>query len=217
MPSRHHLIAPSPATQPRNRQALTAEFRRHRTRLAALPAHIRAYVRVAWSRHGGSRSPEHLGDIIDHACAALGACPCDFPSLSAAERRERTRQLNLSALSAADNPDVVFQYSAGVLAWLADGPAHASTVEPLHNFRTALRARLALLRQALSRCTTFHSPDASSGVTQVGAASFQFQIRCLQISCDQVSRVPWSADFTRRIVQTRMADEPPFPPATKTQ
>lgn len=188
------------------RQACAAALARQRQRLAALPAHIRSYVRVSWGRSPRPRTPENLSDLITHACVTLGACSADFPGLDQEVRRSVAARLNDQARLGDADANCSRQFSSGVEAWLNYMPPQSSNDPDLLEARR--NARLSALWRALARCVSFDDhAERRTGRVAVDGCEFRFGIHYLRPGGCVGSDVPWNADVTARILLVALPGE----------
>lgn len=184
------------------RWAQCQALRHERTRLFALPPHIRAYVRLAWARAPRPRRPDDLGKLILHACAALGANGSDFPALTVAARARLTAHLNDKARAGDLEGNCTWQYSAGVRRWLRSG----ATLDLSEYHLPA--DRLAELWRGVAECVCVPDlDDRRSGLFAISGERFQFKIHYVRRGSNAESDVPWNADLTVRILLVALQSE----------
>lgn len=209
-------ILSSERSHAERRSQIASQWREVRTRLAELPAHVRAPILERWKTWTGPTTALMLGHIIKSEAAELTASPDDFPLLDSAQRLERTRHFNDLAL--ADNPYARSKrfLSHNVMLWLS--PFFEPTPEnpaPRMYLETNM-GLLMMLHYALAGFDTFgHNTDPTgehrSGSFNIGSTSFRFFISYHRHNSDEPSSVPWSTDLTRRVLWIGLADDPqPF-------
>lgn len=203
--SADYIGSPSLPTTPA-RLSEAAAYVRQRERLAVLPPHIKAYVRVAWGRAPRPRSPAQLSELIGHACASLGACSSDFPPLDGETRIKLDAQLNDMARQGDAASNCQRRYSPGVRTWLGATAARLDTsAAPAHAAN-----RLSALWRALGACSVFTgTPERRFGRFAVGGEQMRFAIYYLRPGSAEPSDVTWNADVTSRVLVVSLAGEEP--------
>lgn len=176
---------------PEAHQAITADVLDRR--IAALPSRIQAYVKLAWERAAAPRDQPRLEELVAEACAAIGACPSDFPALSAAERRALTASLNDLARSGASEARSSIVFSPAVRQWIVNTAPSSALPDARH--------RADSVRRALAVCSSFlNVEERRSGDFYALGTAFRFHIHYCRPCGSHDSPVPWNADLTRRQV-----------------
>ena len=170
-----------------------------RKRLYALPQHIRAYVRLAWSRLDGRRHPALLLELLGHAAGQLGAAPSDFPHLDPARRRRMVHELDLAALHRDPGANGSIVFSPGIEHWVC--AMEHTRFAPLLNLRQ--RALETGLRHIAFQI------GAQSGRWRLEAAGLLVDIELHRLRPGRTaeSATPWNADLCQRLIFISRSDE----------
>ncbi len=178
-----------------------------RRRLYALPFHIRAYVKLQWSRSPGRRDPLELDQLLRHAAAQLGAAASDYDHLDGPTRAQLTAELNLLALRGLASANASFFHSPAVAQWLNPDDVGAATPLPRSGpqavFLRAHSLTRSLSHYAAKPPASTASTEHAAGLVTASGADFQFSIHYLRPIGNSPSPTPWNADLCRRIVFIR--------------
>lgn len=183
------------------RRAQACLWRTARRRLFDLPEHIRAYVRLAWSRVDGRRDPASLLELIRHAAAQLGAAPTDFPHLDAARRRHLCHQIDRAALHNDPLANGLMAVSPGVRRWL-DAPEH-------RRFAPLLSLRQRALESGLRQIAFRIGPGSHGQRWEIEAAGLPLDVAIHRVRprLPIASETPWNADLCQRVIFIKRVDE----------